>query len=118
MKKQTKSTGTESTRTKKPAVFTGNARSAREAMRKTAVQSRELLTEIKKILRDDQALNEKIEENAKLPEVELEDFVEQMRKAHVEPKVDLASIAEEQEYCRAEQADNEQNVSGHVDISS
>ena len=98
MKKQTKSTGTESTRTKKPAVFTGNARSAREAMRKTAVQRRELLTEIKKILRDDQALNEKIEENAKLPEVELEDFAEQMRKAHVEPKVDLASIAEEQEY--------------------
>ncbi len=99
MKKQTKSTGTESTRTKKPEVFTGNARSAREALRKSAKQRRDILAEIQKILRDDQALNEIMEENAKLPEVELEDFAEQMRKEHVEPKVDLESIAEaEKEY--------------------
>ncbi len=61
MKKTEKQSGEVKTAAKKaPVVFTGNARSYREAVRKTAVQRKELLNTVKQILRDDAYLNEKL----------------------------------------------------------
>ena len=83
MKKTEKETGTVTkTARKEPAVFTGNARSYREAVRKTAAQRKELLTVMKQILRDDAYLSEKLAEAADAPEpVPEEQFVQ--------PKVEL-----------------------------
>ncbi len=97
MKKPTNSTGTKRTVKKETTVFTGDARSMRKALRKSSRDRKELLTEIKKILRDDAALNEIMEENAKLPEPELKDYTEDMR-SFVEPKVELEALNEEKEY--------------------
>ncbi len=97
MKKQTNSTGTETKTKKETKVFTGNARSMREALRKSTRERKELLAEIKQILRDDAALNEIMEKNANLPEPELKDFAEEVR-SFVEPKVELEAFTEEKEY--------------------
>ena len=94
MKKTEKETGTVTkTARKEPAVFTGNARSYREAVRKTAAQRKELLTVMKQILRDDAYLNEKLAEAADAPEPVLEE-------QFVQPKVELEVLNEdaEQEY--------------------
>ena len=94
MKKTEKETGTVTkTARKEPAVFTGNARSYREAVRKTAAQRKELLTVMKQILRDDAYLNEKLAEAADAPEPVLEE-------QFVQPKVELEVLNEDagQEY--------------------
>lgn len=71
-----------------PAVFTGNARSYREAVRRTAVQRREFLFEVKQILKDEERLNQKLEEIATLPEPVLEEYVA--------PKVEPEVLQEEE----------------------
>ena len=94
MKKTEKEPGTETKTAKKDsAVFTGNARSYREAVRKTAAQRKELLTVMKQILRDDAFLNEKLTEAADAPEPVLEE-------QFVQPKVELEVLSEDtgQEY--------------------
>ena len=73
--------------------FTGNARCYLAAVRKTAVQRKELLNEVKKILRDDEILNQTLEqltepeepdkETSKQAESEMEE-----PKNYVKPKVD------------------------------
>ena len=94
MKKTEKETGTVTkTARKEPAMFTGNARSYREAVRKTAAQRKELLTVMKQILRDDAYLSEKLAEAADAPEPVLEE-------QFVQPKVELEVLNEDvvQEY--------------------
>ena len=71
-----------STSNQAPAVFTGNARSYREAVRKTTAQRKELLAVMKEILRDDEELSRKMEEAAAAPEPVLEEV-------YVQPKVKL-----------------------------
>ena len=70
------------------AVFTGNARSYREAVRKTAAQRKELLSIMKEILRDDEELNRRLQEAAEMPEPVMEE-------QYVQPKVELEVLNED-----------------------
>ena len=75
---------------KSSAVFTGNSRSFREAIRKTSVQRKELLSEVKKILRDDAQLSNKLEELSNSdqgPEIE---------EQHVQPKVEVELLKKDE----------------------
>ena len=89
MKKTEKQTSAK-TKSSEPAVFTGNARSYREALRLTAKTRQENLRIIRQILRDDAALQETIDEMKKLPEAVLEEYVR--------PKVEIEVLVEESEY--------------------
>ncbi len=73
---------------KSEPVSTGDERSYRQAIRKTAVQRRELLREMKQILRDDSKLNGRLDDISSIPEPAAEE-------TYVQPKVDAEVLADE-----------------------
>ncbi|MBO7703424.1 MAG: hypothetical protein J6S26_03175, partial [Solobacterium sp.] len=93
MKKTEKRTAAEP-KNPEEEVYTGNARSYREAQRISCRSRKEELIVIKQILRDDAKLSEKLKEIADAPEPVIEEYVQ--------PKVELEVLQEDEPEYRPE----------------